>query len=569
MASTPCLRADRSAATLRSARNQVRNQACKHFSNTSGRCADKNTPMHAEVSRVLHSRKSTFILTCAVFVAMMASTLALAIPSSNQPATSAPRDIAASIRSEVNSLGLKKAVIAVSVRDCATGYSIISYHGNEPMTPASNMKLLTTGAALLGLGPDFVFRTRLLRDGDRLLIVGDGDPALGDPELLAQSSYVDASGVAHNGLTIDDLLATWTNAIKASGMKSVSELVVDDRIFVREGAHPLWPKDQLDEGYCSPPSGMNFHGNGLCVKASPNPGHAPTITSMSPSAPWLTIVNKGTSRTGKNDRNTMWIARQPETGELTIFGNVKIPYVVPITVGIGDPATFLAQCVAYRLIAAGIPVQSTRLAAANDPAPKGIAVGPVLQTPLATVLTHCNVESQNLYAESLMKRLAAKITGAPGSWANGSIVVKGALAANIGADADAFVISDGSGLSRGNRVTADGMTAWITALANNAAIGAIFVDSLAVGGKSGTVRKRMKDIDPAVATVQCKTGYIDKVSCLSGFVTARDGTRYAFSVLANNLCEVDSVGKAKKLQERVAKVIADSLAARPKPALGG
>ncbi len=529
--------------------------------------------MHAEVSRVPHLRKLTFKVTCAVTAAMTASTLALALPSvyqpANQPSPSAPRDIASAIRAEINSLGLKKAAIAVSVRDCATGYSVISYHGNEPMTPASNMKLLTTGAALLGLGPDFVFRTRLLRDGDRLLIVGDGDPALGDPELLAQSSYVDASGVAHNGLTIDDLLATWTSAIKASGMKTVSELVVDDRIFVREGAHPLWPKDQLDEGYCSPPSGMNFHGNGLCVKASPKPGHAPTITSMSPSAPWLTIVNKGTSRTGKNDRNTMWIARQPETGELTIFGNVKIPYVVPITVGIGDPAAFLAQCVAHRLIDAGIPVEKIRLASAKDPAPKGTAVGPVLQTPLATVLTHCNVESQNLYAESLMKRLAAKITGAPGSWANGSIVVKSALEANIGADANAFVISDGSGLSRGNRVTADGMTEWLTALANNAAIGAIFVDSLAVGGKSGTVRKRMKDIDPAVATVACKTGYIDKVSCLSGFVTARDGTRYAFSVLANNLCEVNSVGKAKKLQERVAKVIADSLSARPKPALGG
>lgn len=539
------------------------------FSNTSGRYADKDSPMYAEVFRTPPSRNSTFTLTCAVVAAMTASTLALAIPSSFKSATSAPRDIASAIRSEVNSMGLKKALIAISVRDCATGYSLLSYRGSEPMTPASNMKLLTTGAALLGLGPDFVFRTRILRDGDRLLIVGDGDPALGDPGLLAQSSYVDAAGVAHNGLTIDDLLGIWATAIKSSGMTRVSELIVDDRIFVREGAHPLWPKDQLDEAYCSPPSGMNFHGNGICVKASPNPGQAPKITSMSPSAPWIKIVNKGTSRTGKSDRNTMWIARQPESGELTIFGNVKIPYVAPITVGIGDPAAFLAQCVAHRLTAAGIPVQTVRLAAANDPAPKGTAVGPILQTPLSTVLTHCNVESQNLYAESLMKRLAAKLTGTPGSWANGSNVIQRVLEENIGESAKKFVISDGSGLSRGNRVTADGMTAWMTSLANNSTIGTIYLDSLAVGGQSGTVRKRMKDINPAVATVQCKTGYIDKVSCLSGFVTAHDGKRYAFSVLANNLCEADSVGKAKKLQDRVAKLIADSLGARPKPALGG
>ncbi len=479
------------------------------------------------------------------------------------------RDLAQSIRGEVAGLGLKKAVIAISVRDVATGSSIISIRGDEAMTPASNMKLLTTGSALLALGPNFIFRTRIVRDGDRLTIVGDGDPALGDPDLLAESNYVDAAGTVRTGLTINDLLQTWTTSIKATGMKRVGEIVVDDRIFAREGPHPLWPKDQLDEQYCAPPSGLNFHGNGICITAAPNPGRAPTITSLSPAAPWMTIVNKGTSRAGKNDRNTMWIIRQPKTGELTIYGNVKVAYAEPITVAVSDPATFLGQCIAQRLIAAGIPVQSVRVAGANDPAPSGTQVGPVLQTPLATVITRCNVASQNLYAESLLKRLAAAKTGAPGTWASGSAVIRGLLAAQVGSQASAFVISDGSGLSRGNRVTANGMTEWITAVANNADVGAMFVDSLAIAGKTGTVRKRMKDIDPSVATVQCKTGYIDKVCCLTGFVTARDGTRYAFSVLANNLSEANSVAKAKKLQDRVAKLIADSVAARSKPAIGG
>ncbi len=485
------------------------------------------------------------------------------------PAAGATRDIAATIRAEVNALGLKKAAIAVSVREVATGKSVVSIHGTDPLIPASNMKLLTTGAALLGLGPDFVFRTRLLRDGDRLIIVGDGDPALGDPELLAQSRYIDAAGIAHEGLTVEDLLKAWVDAIRATGLKSVSELVVDDRIFAREGAHPLWPKDQLDEGYCTPPSGVNFHGNGLRVTAAPSLGHAPQITSMSPSMPGLKIANKGTSRSGKNDRNTMWIARDPDSGDLTIYGNVKTAYVSPITVGVGDPAAFLAQCLANRLIAVGIPVAKARLAGASDPTPAGRQVGPILQTPIATVIKHCNVESQNLYAESLLKRLGAKATSAPGSWESGAVAIKQALAANIGPASSAFVVSDGSGLSRGNRVTADGITAWLTALANDERVGAIFVDSLAVGGKSGTVRKRMKDIDADDATVQCKTGYIDKVCCLSGFVTSSDGVQYAFSVLGNNLSEANSVGKTKKLQDRVAKVIADALASRTKPALGG
>lgn len=484
-------------------------------------------------------------------------------------ASATTQDVARSIRSEVAALGLKKATIAVSVREVATGNPLLSLSANEPMVPASNMKLLTTGAALLGLAPNFVFRTQLLRDGERLVVVGDGDPALGDPELLAESNYVDAQGVVHTGMTIEHLLAAWVDAVRATGVRKLTEVVVDDRIFSREGAHPLWPKDQLDEEYCSPPCGVNFHGNALRLTAAPIRGAAPKITSMSPSAPWVKIVNKATSRSGKSDRNSMWVARDGESGDLTIYGNVKSAYVAPIAVALNDPALFLAQCLASRLVGAGITVGGARTAVASDPPPRGTAVGPVIQTPLALVVTRCNVESQNLYAESLMKRLGARCTGTAGSWTTGSAAIKNALTQRIGELANAFVVSDGSGLSRGNRVTADGMTAWLVALANDSAVGPTFVASLAVGGRSGTVHKRMKDIDPALATVQCKTGYIDKVSCLSGFVTGSDGTRYAFSVLANNLVERDSVAKAKKLQDRVAKILADSLTARPRPALGG
>lgn len=477
--------------------------------------------------------------------------------------------IAQGVRAQVGALGLKKATVAVSVREADTGKLVYSHHGETPMTPASNMKLLTTGAALLGLPEDFAFTTRMLRDGDKLIIVGDGDPALGDPELLAESSFTDGSGVRHTGMTIENLLNAWVDAVVASGLKRVSEIVVDDRIFAREGAHPSWPKDQLDESYCCAPCGLNFHANTLHVKASPRPGAAPSITSMSPMAPWISITNKATSRTGKGDRNTPWIARQPETGEMTIYGNVKTPMVDPIEVCLTDPALFLGKCMAQRIAARGISVGAARTATAADPAPSGTPVGPALRTPLSTVVTRCNVDSENLYAESLLKRLAAHTYQTAGTWSLGAQAVSATLSAQIGQLAEPFRFSDGSGLSKDNRVSADGMTAWLTRVAGDPAIGSTFVNSLAVGGKSGTVRKRMKDIDPTVATVQCKTGYIDKVSCLSGFVTASDGTRYAFSVLGNNLSEPDSVAKLKKLQERVAKVIADSFERKPRPALGG
>jgi D-alanyl-D-alanine carboxypeptidase/D-alanyl-D-alanine-endopeptidase (penicillin-binding protein 4) len=187
------------------------------------------------------------------------------------------------------------------------------------------------------------------------------------------------------------------------------------------------------------------------------------------------------------------------------------------------------------------------------------------------VITRCNVDSQNMYAEALLKRIAHASTGQPGTWADGARTIQQTLVHVIGAQPAApFAVSDGSGLSRANRVTADGMTRWLAVLAAAPSAGPVFADSLAVNGRTGTVRKRMNDIDPAHAVVQCKTGYIDGTSCLSGYVTAPDGRRYAFSVLANSLTEPSAVSKAKQLQDRVARIVADELRREaPRAAMGG
>ena len=83
---------------------------------------------------------------------------------------------------------LGDADVGYHIEDAATGMVLATQRGDEPMLPASNMKVLTSGAALAILGPDFAFRTTLLRDGSKITIVGDGDPAFGDPEILQLSA---------------------------------------------------------------------------------------------------------------------------------------------------------------------------------------------------------------------------------------------------------------------------------------------------------------------------------------------------------------------------------------------
>lgn len=166
-------------------------------------------------------------------MALVAASAASALVAGAQPAAA---DVGAEISRAVAATGLKKARIAVSVREvgepggtAATARPEVSILATEPLIPASNMKLVTTGAALLTLGADFTFRTRLVLDGDRLVIVGDGDPAFADPVLLAESTMVLPDGTVKQGITVEDLVGAWVRAVAASGITSVREVIADDR----------------------------------------------------------------------------------------------------------------------------------------------------------------------------------------------------------------------------------------------------------------------------------------------------------------------------------------------------
>ena len=172
------------------------------------------------------------------------------------------------------------------------------------------------------------------------------------------------------------------------------------------------------------------------------------------------------------------------------------------------------------------------------------------------VIKRCNEESQNLYAEALLKRTIHAHTGRPGSWKDADETMKTIIRKIIGASATQLLegvkFIDGSGLSRENKINASLMTAWLCALANKN-FGDAFVESLAEGGKEGTLKNRFKTPLPNSAKVEAKSGYINGVSCLSGYVTMKSGERLAFSVLINN---ASNISKAKTLQERIVKAIA-------------
>ena len=236
----------------------------------------------------------------------------------------------------------------------------------------------------------------------------------------------------------------------------------------------------------------------------------------------------------------------------------------------------------------------------------GPTLGPAIYTSMSTVITRCNRDSQNLYAESLIKRMGYAVTGQPGSWLNGAAIVRIVVRDRLqnAALSSQLKIADGSGLSRENAIAPATLTAWLNSFHNDKTLGPMFIGSLAVGGQSGTLRQRFTTADLHGATVRaCSTGhevqagdecvvvaeprarpvseparplgaapptvlaepsksrFINGVSCLSGYVTKPDGRARCFSIMINDLDVPTS--RAKKLQDAIVRAIADDMAREP------
>ncbi|MEO1129327.1 MAG: D-alanyl-D-alanine carboxypeptidase/D-alanyl-D-alanine-endopeptidase, partial [Planctomycetota bacterium] len=434
--------------------------------------------------------------------------------------------------------------LSVTIIDAESGSVLAAHNDTRPMIPASNMKLLTSGVALDVFGPEFTFETMLTIAPDRgsIAIVGSGDPAFGDPELLREMD-----------MGVEEFIDVWVQALANEDLPSAIEVVVDDRIFDREFVHPTWPEGQLNRRYCAEVAGLNFHTNVVSIYARPNaPGSVPTIT-VEPKAPWLEISNRAVS-VGKGKQHTAWAARAYQTNAISLRGDVRYA-TSPVQVTLHDMPDFFAHLIADRLERDRDRTVSHRPADLDEDF-EGFRTLHAVRTPLATVLERCNVDSSNLYAESLLKRLGHEITGAPGSWNNGAAVVRMKLVERLDAAAGSeIIVADGSGMSRQNRVTTGIMAQWLRSMLNDDRIGEVFFESLPVAGNEGTLQKRFRG-KRLGNHVRAKTGYLSGVSALSGIVRHPEtGRAVIFSIISNEKPNNVPLSKVRTLEEKIVLAI--------------
>jgi D-alanyl-D-alanine carboxypeptidase/D-alanyl-D-alanine-endopeptidase (penicillin-binding protein 4) len=225
---------------------------------------------------------------------------------------------------------------------------------------------------------------------------------------------------------------------------------------------------------------------------------------------------------------------------LSFNGGLQAPY------GHGfqpAPAKFVAARLTAKLEALGVTIAAGPRAGTAPPGAGTLAV--VSSPPLASLVRHMNVVSDNYYAETLIKGLGAQFGGA-GTTGAGAAVVR----AFVRRQGFSSSVVDGSGLSRANSVSPRGIGRLLTKVPAQPWFDA-FYRSLPVAGISGTLKKRMRG---TVAAGRCraKTGTLIAVSALAGYCRAKGGHLIAFAVLMNRV----NIWTARRAQDRIAATLA-------------
>jgi serine-type D-Ala-D-Ala carboxypeptidase/endopeptidase (penicillin-binding protein 4) len=440
----------------------------------------------------------------------------------------------AAVGIEISRLGENAADSRVIYRENAT----------SPLIPASNLKVITTSAALEKLGAGFKFQTRLYWHNGDLVLIGDGDPTLGDAEMLKKV-----------GWDVDTVFKTWAGGLAKRRVISAHNLLVDDSVFDEQFIHPNWPADQEQKRYVAQIAGLNLNANCLDIYVQPNGSGRLVSFSTDPATSYVSIKN---SCVGGAD-NAVWLSREPGSNNLILRGQARTANDVPVWVTVNDPPMYAGTVLAENLKSAGILFTGTvkrdrsqRSACANAQAggDHSWTLLAVHETPLLNVISRANKDSMNLYAECVCKRLGFASSG-QGTWASGTAAV-GKFLQSLQISSSEYALDDGCGLSKHNAISAHLMTAVLSHdfFGPDAQE---WMKCLAVAGEDGTLTDRFRGTDLR-GRVIAKSGFVNGVSCLSGYLHAKDGNWYCFSILFNGIPEGTNSG-AKVLQERIVRSI--------------
>ncbi len=427
------------------------------------------------------------------------------------PAASA--SLAGRISAVINDKAQRNAHFTIKIIDASSGRTLYTRNSDEPMAPASNMKIVTSAAALHYLGHDYRFVTKVGLIDKRLIVIGSGDPLLGDRQ-------TDQKYGRPAGWLFDDI----ANALREHKRTGLEEIIIDRYVFDGNRICPNWPVEQLNQSYACEVSGINYNCN--CVRVSARRSGSKAIVNVDPATNYIQVVNEVSL--APKGTNVIAAYRNVHPNKLKIVGKIGDESGASADVAIEVPAAFFGVLLAEHLARSGIktPNQIVQKYTRND---KHIRIIREYATPMSDVLARCNKDSLNLAAEAFVKIISAEHTDGRinGEWPHGHVLI-GRYLRSLGVGENEFVLDDGSGLSRVNRLTANSLTRVLREVYKSENW-PLFKDSLAVGGVDGTIAKYFRE-DKYRGRIIGKTGYLDGVRSFSGVCETAAGD-IIFSIL--------------------------------------
>ena len=466
------------------------------------------------------------------------------------------------IDSAIDQSDLGAARWGISVVSMSDGSTVYQRNGDKLFTPASNMKIYTTGVALDLLGADYRWRTSVyagaLPDASGRV---QGDLILygrGAPDLVASSRDENRGSLEK---LADDLYAR--------GVRSVSGNVIGDESYFR--GDPLgdgWQWTDLQWYFGAEASALSINGNEVDINFVPSDKAGESVVRTSDTENYVTVQNR-MAATERSQQSTIGVHRGLSDNNIEVWGEFA-----PGSKGFGarlsvyKPALWAAKLFVKALKTRGIKVDDQILSRDSRVPPSqrfdplhSVELAFVQSQPLSEIAKKANKESINLYAELILRTLGRERgemaafpqgTGRERGDDEAGLAVIRVWLARAGISTNLLALHDGSGLSRLDLVTPETSARFLLELSKTNA-GQAFKESLPIAGRDGTLAGRLKTIADKVSA---KTGSLTYDNSLSGYLTTSQGRILAFSIMCN-----DQTGRTNSI--RLIDQIVSLLAAYP------
>jgi D-alanyl-D-alanine carboxypeptidase/D-alanyl-D-alanine-endopeptidase (penicillin-binding protein 4) len=390
------------------------------------------------------------------------------------------------------------------------GKTLYDREAQRYFIPASNAKLLTTAAALDKLGSQFRIRTSVYgvrsQTGWALRVVGRGDPTLTDVQLVRLAQQLSRQGI-----------------------RQVEQLTADDSYDQSDAIVPDWTFGDAQAGYGAPVNSLILNENAIGLSLLPQAIGQPLRVQWDNSNDgkgWQ-IENQSVT-VAANAPEFLDVGRDLSQPILKVRGQLRSGAASEsVSIAIVNPAQTFLQHFRQALVKENITVGQA-IVVTRPGAIAGSEVAFVESPPLSEILKTTNQDSNNLYAESLLRMLGAK--GNTTTTERGMITLTTTLR-TLGVNSSSFLLVDGSGLARQNLVSPQALVQTLQAMAKHPAAN-IYRSSLPTAGVSGTLQNRFQGT-AAQGIVQAKTATLTGVAALSGYLTPPNYSSIVFSLIVN------------------------------------